>query len=199
MIFTQTALLALGFLNGALAIPAGETRSADGSCGQVSGKAITCQGSVFGNCCSMYGYCGSTPGYCGSGCQSAFGTCGTSSTPSSTAKASEQTTTSSQTAQATGAAKSLVYRGACGDKAQQVVSNPGFENGLTGWTASGGAKLAAYTAATSYPCVKQNIYDLGGSSSSGVVAVSYDWAFMVNVKGRGPPAGSCTMVADGRS
>lgn len=47
--------------------------SVDGSCG----KGKTCQGSVFGNCCSGHGYCGSTADYCSAtgGCQSAFGSC----------------------------------------------------------------------------------------------------------------------------
>jgi cobalamin biosynthesis Mg chelatase CobN len=49
--------------------------SVDGTCGTTT----TCQGSVFGNCCSQYGYCGSASGYCGTGCQSGFGTCGISS------------------------------------------------------------------------------------------------------------------------
>jgi hypothetical protein len=37
---------------------------------------MTCQGSVFGNCCSPAGWCGGTAAYCGDGCQSGFGTCG---------------------------------------------------------------------------------------------------------------------------
>jgi hypothetical protein len=44
----------------------------DGSCDTTT----TCQGSIFGNCCSQYGWCGSTVDYCGAGCQSNFGTCG---------------------------------------------------------------------------------------------------------------------------
>ncbi len=45
--------------------------STEGNCT----KGITCQGSVFGNCCSKYNWCGSTPDYCGVGCQDAFGSC----------------------------------------------------------------------------------------------------------------------------
>jgi len=47
--------------------------SQDGSCGQAAGR--TCQGSVFGDCCSQYNYCGSSEGHCGEKCQPAFGTC----------------------------------------------------------------------------------------------------------------------------
>ncbi|TLS31129.1 hypothetical protein PpBr36_02195 [Pyricularia pennisetigena] len=46
--------------------------STDGVCNQ---NGNTCQGSVFGNCCSQYGYCGSTDAFCGTGCQSAWGSC----------------------------------------------------------------------------------------------------------------------------
>jgi len=49
----------------------------DATCGGTN--QFTCQGSIFGNCCSAAGYCGSTTDYCGTGCQSGFGTCGTSS------------------------------------------------------------------------------------------------------------------------
>lgn len=47
--------------------------SKDGSCG----NGITCQDSVFGNCCSTNGFCGTTVAYCSaeSGCQTGFGAC----------------------------------------------------------------------------------------------------------------------------
>ena len=57
----------------------GLSLSSDGSCGGSFG----CQGSVYGNCCSEWGWCGSTSAYCGAGCQSEFGTCGTSNSSSS--------------------------------------------------------------------------------------------------------------------
>ncbi|CCF45230.1 chitin binding protein [Colletotrichum higginsianum] len=41
--------------------------SLDATCGPAAGQ--TCQGSVFGDCCSVSGYCGSTSPYCGTGCQ----------------------------------------------------------------------------------------------------------------------------------
>ncbi|KAF2741861.1 carbohydrate-binding module family 18 protein, partial [Sporormia fimetaria CBS 119925] len=49
--------------------------SKDARCGtQHNGQ--TCQGSVFGNCCSQYGYCGTGNTYCGAGnCQKDFGAC----------------------------------------------------------------------------------------------------------------------------
>ncbi|TLS25175.1 hypothetical protein PpBr36_07585 [Pyricularia pennisetigena] len=50
--------------------------SVDGSCGGANNA--TCLGSEFGNCCSQYGYCGSTLPYCGEGCNTKFGTCGSS-------------------------------------------------------------------------------------------------------------------------
>jgi hypothetical protein len=55
--------------------------STDGSCGGT--KGFKCTGSSFGNCCSQYGWCGSTSDHCGTGCNSVFGTCG-SSTPKPT-------------------------------------------------------------------------------------------------------------------
>ncbi|OJD37641.1 carbohydrate esterase family 4 protein [Diplodia corticola] len=61
--------------------------STDGTCGGTTG--FTCTGSTFGDCCSAAGWCGSTSDYCGTGCNSEFGTCGTSSvTPSSPATGS---------------------------------------------------------------------------------------------------------------
>lgn len=45
--------------------------STDGNC---AGEK-TCQGSVFGNCCSQYNRCGSTSDFCGVGCQEGFGSC----------------------------------------------------------------------------------------------------------------------------
>jgi peptidoglycan/xylan/chitin deacetylase (PgdA/CDA1 family) len=52
----------------------GLTVSTSGTCG----NGVTCQGSSFGTCCSQYGWCGSTTDYCDTGCQSSFGTCGSS-------------------------------------------------------------------------------------------------------------------------
>ncbi|KAI8305565.1 chitin recognition protein [Colletotrichum sp. SAR11_59] len=61
--------------------------SLDGKCGTTGPSGSeTCQGSTFGNCCSAYGYCGSTDLHCGTGCQSSFGTCGSSSAATSSAR-----------------------------------------------------------------------------------------------------------------
>ncbi|KAI8293444.1 chitin recognition protein [Colletotrichum sp. SAR11_240] len=61
--------------------------SLDGKCGTTgTSGSETCQGSTFGNCCSAYGYCGSTDLHCGTGCQSSFGTCGSSSAATSSAR-----------------------------------------------------------------------------------------------------------------
>jgi len=62
----------------------------DATCGGANG--FTCQGSTFGNCCSSAGWCGSTSAYCGTGCQSAFGTCGTSSSPTTSKPATPTST-----------------------------------------------------------------------------------------------------------
>ncbi|KAF1829916.1 hypothetical protein BDW02DRAFT_462244, partial [Decorospora gaudefroyi] len=49
--------------------------STNARCGSQYGGQ-TCQGSVFGNCCSQYGYCGSSIGYCAaSTCQKDYGSC----------------------------------------------------------------------------------------------------------------------------
>ncbi|KAI1268517.1 carbohydrate esterase family 4 protein [Xylariaceae sp. FL1019] len=51
--------------------------STDGVCG----NGVTCQGSVYGNCCSENSYCGASIDYCGNGCNSQFGSCTTSDGP----------------------------------------------------------------------------------------------------------------------
>jgi hypothetical protein len=63
----------------------GKVVSVDASCGGSNG--YTCQGSVFGNCCSKSGWCGSTSVYCDTGCQPAFGTCSSTSNSTTTGKA----------------------------------------------------------------------------------------------------------------
>jgi len=52
-----------------------------GNTGAGNNLGYTCDGSS--PCCSQNGWCGSNSDYCGTGCQSAFGTC-TTSTPSDT-------------------------------------------------------------------------------------------------------------------
>ncbi|KAL9944436.1 hypothetical protein ACHAQF_008412 [Verticillium nonalfalfae] len=58
--------------------------SPDGSCGGTNG--FTC---TPGNCCSQFGFCGATTGHCGTGCQSAFGICGTGGPASSSTSSSK--------------------------------------------------------------------------------------------------------------
>lgn len=60
--------------------------STDGTCGSNTGS--TCQGSTFGNCCSQAGWCGTSTDHCGTGCQSVFGTCGSSSSSAVSSAAS---------------------------------------------------------------------------------------------------------------
>jgi hypothetical protein len=59
-------------------IPSSSTMSPDGSCG--GSNLYTCQ---IGSCCSQYNFCGSTDEFCGTGCQSAFGSCGSAPISSS--------------------------------------------------------------------------------------------------------------------
>lgn len=84
---------------------------------------MTCQGSVFGNCCSPAGWCGSTAAYCGDGCQSGFGSCGdassaavgavqaTTNTAATFATSKVATTTSARPTQTTTAAKATATNG----------------------------------------------------------------------------------------
>ncbi|KAI0200491.1 carbohydrate esterase family 4 protein [Astrocystis sublimbata] len=51
--------------------------STDGNCG----SGVTCQGSVYGNCCSVNKYCGASIDYCGNGCNAQFGSCSAGDDP----------------------------------------------------------------------------------------------------------------------
>ncbi|KAF5867467.1 putative glycoside hydrolase family 61 protein [Botrytis fragariae] len=70
------------FLPGYRYCVAGTTTGSDGTssisinglCG-ADNTNYTCEGSVFGDCCSECGNCGSTSDFCGVGCQSLFGSC----------------------------------------------------------------------------------------------------------------------------
>ncbi|KAF4411279.1 Chitin deacetylase [Colletotrichum fructicola] len=74
---------------GTAALPSSTLPVSDnGECGSNNGR--TCIGYSQGSCCSQYNYCGSTDAHCGTGCQSVFGTCGSSvnaTSPSGTASA----------------------------------------------------------------------------------------------------------------
>ncbi|KAL8996219.1 MAG: hypothetical protein Q9169_004241 [Polycauliona sp. 2 TL-2023] len=67
------------------------TITPDATCG--GAKGYTCLGSSFGNCCSVNGWCGSTAAYCSTGCQPAFGNCGTNTSPTTTSKTNPPTST----------------------------------------------------------------------------------------------------------
>jgi hypothetical protein len=71
--------------------------SEDGTCGPAVG--LSCIGFPEGSCCSQYGYCGSSTDHCGTGCQSVFGTCGSSSSaPASSGASSVASSAASSTA-----------------------------------------------------------------------------------------------------
>ncbi|KAL8711846.1 MAG: hypothetical protein Q9220_003790 [cf. Caloplaca sp. 1 TL-2023] len=96
MLISIVSSLCFGTL--ALAVPVDQlerraTISPDATCG--GAKGYTCLGSSFGNCCSTNGWCGSTAAYCVTGCQSAFGSCGTGTTTSSTTSISKTTSPTS--------------------------------------------------------------------------------------------------------
>ncbi|EAT80896.2 hypothetical protein HBI56_186420 [Parastagonospora nodorum] len=86
------------------------TPSTNGLCG--SAAAMTCTGSVFGNCCSRFGYCGSSADYCGSNCDPAYGTCGSGSTPTPTTIRTSAVPTSTRAPTPT--SKPISANGLCG-------------------------------------------------------------------------------------
>ena len=57
------------------------TLTPDNTCGGTKGYTCNAGDSLGGACCSTAGYCGNTDAYCGTGCQPAFGTCGSSTSP----------------------------------------------------------------------------------------------------------------------
>lgn len=65
----------------------------NGRCGPNQGNQ-SCKDEPGAKCCSPAGWCGATTDHCGTGCQSLFGTCGSSSSSSSTSKTTTTTTTS---------------------------------------------------------------------------------------------------------
>ncbi|KAK7421269.1 hypothetical protein QQZ08_010046 [Neonectria magnoliae] len=104
---SKTSTSAAGTATGSL--PA----TTNGRCGANHGSQ-TCKYEPLGaTCCSSAGWCGSTTGHCGTGCQSQYGTCGSSSSSSVSAKASSSTTKTSATSTATGSAP-ISTNGRCG-------------------------------------------------------------------------------------
>lgn len=70
-VLTTAALYAAQIITAQLQV------STDGSCGGETG--LTCVASGFGQCCSMNGWCGTSQDHCQTGCQAAYGTCGSAS------------------------------------------------------------------------------------------------------------------------
>lgn len=97
--------------------------STDGSCGGSTGE--TCLGSTFGNCCSQYGYCGSTSAYCGTGCQPAFGNCGSNSASSASSSASSKASSSSIRKISTSGSASSSSKGSSTSNTSLVPSSSG--------------------------------------------------------------------------
>ncbi|TKW50087.1 Chitin deacetylase [Colletotrichum tanaceti] len=97
--------------------------SRDGSCGATGAK--TCQGSVFGNCCSKNGWCGSTAAYCGTGCQSKYGTCGSQSSSSSVGSGTASNTRSSAPSSGTGTRSATGSSSAPSSTSTRPVSTDG--------------------------------------------------------------------------
>lgn len=72
-------LLALGTVS----VVSSQSISTTGRCG-AQYKGLTCKGSTYGECCSKYNYCGGSSDHCGSGCQTGYGTCGSTAPKIST-------------------------------------------------------------------------------------------------------------------
>ncbi|KAF1977232.1 hypothetical protein BU23DRAFT_453907, partial [Bimuria novae-zelandiae CBS 107.79] len=93
--------------------------SCDARCGK-GYRNQTCQGSIFGKCCSKYGYCGSSKAYCGNGCQSGFGRCNGaaySSTRCSSTRPNTLATSTTQTSTVSASPTQSVSRNAhCGPR-----------------------------------------------------------------------------------
>ncbi|KAL6705783.1 hypothetical protein ACN47E_006421 [Coniothyrium glycines] len=100
----------------------------DATCGGTNG--YTCLGSTFGNCCSSSGYCGTTDAYCGTGCQSAFGNCGSNSVAvSSAVKTSVAASSTKAAASATPSATKKVSTDAtCGGTNGYTCQGSSFGN-----------------------------------------------------------------------
>jgi hypothetical protein len=200
-----------GSTSGSSSSGSGLKVSKDGKCG----NGVTCQGSSDGNCCSKYGYCGSGKNYCGTGCQSAFGTC-TSTTVSAAGSASSSASSSSAKPSASPSRASVSSQPSSSAAATtsgcpQIIVNPSFEAGSTPWAFSSGAKVAtngdgnewyfttpdgSYFAelqsSISYPTTSVS-QSLSGITFS-TALLSFDYQLMLSTTSRGPPMTSCTLV-----
>jgi peptidoglycan/xylan/chitin deacetylase (PgdA/CDA1 family) len=99
--------------------------SKNGLCGGTDGT--TCAGSGFGDCCSQWGYCGEGTDYCGANCNPAFGTCGSSTSPTQTpspTRVPTPTPTPSKTATPTPTGKPAPpsSQGLCGEQTGETCT-----------------------------------------------------------------------------
>ncbi|OAG11159.1 FAD-binding domain-containing protein [Paraphaeosphaeria sporulosa] len=128
------SFLAIGLFSGALAA----TVSNDATCGGTN--KYTCLGSTFGNCCSSAGWCGSTSAYCGTGCQSAYGNCGSNSPTSSKPVSSKSiaSSTKSSSAPASTSTKKVSTDATCGGSKGYTCLGSSFGNccSANGWCGS---------------------------------------------------------------
>lgn len=128
------SFLAVGLFSGALAA----TVSKDATCGGTN--KYTCAGSTFGNCCSSAGWCGSTTAYCGTGCQSAYGNCGSNSPTSSKPVSSKSiaSSTKSSSAPAPTSTKKVTTDATCGGTKGFTCLGSSFGNccSSAGWCGS---------------------------------------------------------------
>jgi hypothetical protein len=145
----------------------GLSLSSDGSCGGSFG----CQGSVHGNCCSQWGWCGSTSAYCGTGCQSAFGTCGTANTSSTGSTALQVSTdktcgpTTSNTCQGSTFGNCCSQYGYCGGTSDYCGTGCQSGFGTCGQVSSGNSSSPSGMSSSSPSTMS--------SSSAASQAVSY--------------------------
>ncbi|KAF2814977.1 glycoside hydrolase/deacetylase [Mytilinidion resinicola] len=105
--------------------------SIDGTCGGTNG--FTCEESTYGNCCSPSGWCGSSPDYCSTGCQPAFGLCGTvSAAPaaSSTAVSTEGSCggVTGRTCEGSAFGNCCSAHGWCGSTADYCLASSGCQD-----------------------------------------------------------------------
>jgi len=189
--------------------------STDGTCG----NGVTCQGSTFGNCCSQYGYCGSSTDHCDTGCQSAFGTCTSTAASSKASTTQTAKTTTTKTAVSSNVASTITATATtttaaatttCTVVPSQLVENPGFEDGSSPWTFTGGAKLSSNsdfspwyfttTDGTYYGLLVSSLASPSSSITQTLSAInsytatlSFDWKMMMSVTSRGPPQTQCTL------
>ncbi|KAF2131497.1 carbohydrate esterase family 4 protein [Dothidotthia symphoricarpi CBS 119687] len=119
--------------------PTGKT-STDGTCGGTGG--FSCIGFSGGQCCSQYGWCGASTDHCSTGCQSAFGQCGssspvTTSRASTTATSIRSTSTTTRATSTTTRASSTTVRTSASATATRKASVDGTCGGTNAYSCVG--------------------------------------------------------------